>query len=48
MQQARNKERRNLQNMKITFATYAERRDIYVRIVLLVTIPLLACQLIHI
>jgi hypothetical protein len=44
---ARNKERRNPQNKKITFATFAERRDIYVRIVLLVTIPLLACQLIH-
>jgi hypothetical protein len=33
--------------MKIVSATYVERRDIYARIVPLVTIPLLACQLIH-
>jgi hypothetical protein len=32
--------------LKIAFATYAERRDINVRIVPLVTIPLLACHLI--
>jgi hypothetical protein len=32
--------------LKIAFATYAERRDINERIVPLVTIPLLACQLI--
>jgi hypothetical protein len=34
--------------VKIAFATYAKGRDIYARIVPLVTIPLLACQLIHI
>jgi hypothetical protein len=45
--QARDNERRNPQNMKIAFATYAERRDTYARIVPLVTFPLLACQLIH-
>jgi hypothetical protein len=33
--------------LKIAFATYAERRDINARIVPLVTIPLLACQLFH-
>jgi hypothetical protein len=32
--------------LKIAYATYAERRDINARIVPLVTIPRLACQLI--
>jgi hypothetical protein len=39
----RNKERRKLQDLRIAYATYAERRDINARIVPLVTIPLLAC-----
>jgi hypothetical protein len=32
--------------LRIAYATYAERRDINVKIVPLVTTPLLACQLI--
>jgi hypothetical protein len=33
--------------LKIAYATYAKRKDINARIVPLVAIPLLACQLIH-
>jgi hypothetical protein len=43
---ASKKQGRNLQGLKIVFATYAERRDINARSVPLVTISLLACQLI--
>jgi hypothetical protein len=38
--------RENLQDLKITYATYAKKGDINARIVPLVTTPLLACQLI--
>jgi hypothetical protein len=38
--------RKNLQGLKNAYATHAERRDINARIVPLVTIPLLTCQLI--
>jgi hypothetical protein len=44
---SKKQERRNVQDLKIDFATYAERRDINARIVPLVTTPLLACQLFH-
>jgi len=44
---ARNKQgKKKSSRLRIAYATYAERRDINARIVPLVTIPLLACQLI--